>query len=98
MPSLQCKKLSGNKVALVYQWSVKLGAAPCGIIKNYTLRINDVITDCIKLKLSGTATDNVIQCFGGNMLKKEKPVLAIEVSSKVAGKKRQRKRTRRVTF
>ncbi|MEQ5072214.1 hypothetical protein ABN090_21035, partial [Providencia rettgeri] len=46
------------------------------------MRLNDVITDCIRLKLSGAATDNVIQCFGGNILRKEKPVLAIEVSSK----------------
>ena len=72
----------GNKVVLVYQWPVNLGAAPFGIIKDDTLRLNDVITDCINLKLSGTATDNVIQCFGGNILRKEKPVLAIEVSSK----------------
>lgn len=64
------------------QWSVKLGTAPCGIIKDYTLRINDVITDCIKLKLSGTATDNVIQCFGGNMLKKEKPVWQLKFRAK----------------
>lgn len=28
MPSLRCKKLSGNKVVLVYQWQVNLGAAP----------------------------------------------------------------------
>ncbi|MEP9089451.1 hypothetical protein [Enterobacter cloacae] len=66
----------------MYQWPVNLGAAPFGIIKDDTLRLNDVITDCINLKLSGTATDNVIQCFGGNILRKEKPVLAIEVSSK----------------
>ncbi len=46
------------------------------------MRLYDVITDCIQLKLSGAATDNVIQCFGGNILTKEKPVLAIEVSSK----------------
>lgn len=52
------------------------------IIKDETLRLNDVITDCIKLKLSGTATDTFIQCYGGNILRKEKPVLAIEVSSK----------------
>ena len=64
----------------------KLRRSPCAvsfwIIKDDTLRLYDVITDCIQLKLSGAATDNVIQCFGGNILTKEKPVLAIEVSSK----------------
>jgi hypothetical protein len=46
------------------------------------LRLNDVITDCINLKLSGSATDLVIQCFGGNILLEDRPVLAIEVPSK----------------
>lgn len=35
------------------------------------MRLYDVITDCIQLKLSGAATDNVIQCFGGNILTKK---------------------------
>ncbi|RKT96107.1 UNVERIFIED_CONTAM: hypothetical protein BJ887_2658 [Enterobacter sp. WPR_3_1] len=34
MSPLRCKKLSGNKVVLVYQWPVKLGAAPAGTILN----------------------------------------------------------------
>jgi hypothetical protein len=28
MPHLRCKKLSGSKVVLMYQWPVNLGAAP----------------------------------------------------------------------
>ncbi|CDH33627.1 DUF6516 family protein [Xenorhabdus bovienii] len=46
------------------------------------MRLSDVITDCVNLKLSGSATDTAIQCFGGNILQEERPVLAIEVSSK----------------
>lgn len=46
------------------------------------MKLSDVITDCVNLKLSGSATDAVIQCVGGNILQEERPVLAIEVSSK----------------
>lgn len=46
------------------------------------MKLSDVITDCVNLKLSGSATDTAIQCFGRNVLQKELPVLAIEVSSK----------------
>lgn len=46
------------------------------------MKLNDVVTDCVNLKLSGTATDTAIQCFGGNLLQEERPVLAIEVSRK----------------
>lgn len=51
-------------------------------MKENTLRLSDLITDCINLKLSGSATDAVVQCFGGNILQIKQPVLAIEVSSK----------------
>lgn len=46
------------------------------------MKLNDVITDCVNLKLSSLATDLVIQCFGGNILLEDRPVLAIEVQSK----------------
>ncbi|MFQ2049209.1 hypothetical protein ACK34J_09705 [Aeromonas veronii] len=46
------------------------------------MNLNDVISDCISLKLSGAATDIAIQCFGGNVINQDCPVLAIKVSSK----------------
>jgi hypothetical protein len=46
------------------------------------LKLNDVIKDCINLKLDGCATDSAIQCFGGNLLEEKRPVLAIEISTK----------------
>lgn len=49
---------------------------------NLTLKLNDVIKDCLTLKLDGRATDGAIQVFGGNFLSEQKPVLAIEVRDK----------------
>ncbi|MCO1949113.1 DUF6516 family protein [Pseudomonas aeruginosa] len=43
------------------------------------MKLNDVIKDCIALKLDGRATDGAIQVFGGNFLSEQKPVLPIEV-------------------
>lgn len=48
------------------------------------MKLNDIITDCITLKLDGRATDGAIQVFGGNFLSKQKPVLPIEVRNKEA--------------
>ncbi|OLF54484.1 DUF6516 family protein [Pseudomonas chlororaphis] len=46
------------------------------------MKLNDVIKDCIRLKLNGFATDTAIQSFGGNLLEEKRPALAIEVSTK----------------
>ena len=46
------------------------------------MKLNDVIKDCITLKLDGRATDGAIQVFGGNFLSEQKPVLPIEVRDK----------------
>ncbi|HCT8175370.1 hypothetical protein [Proteus mirabilis] len=46
------------------------------------MKLTDVITDCINLKLSGSAVDSMIQCLGGNVLQERKPVLTIEMLNK----------------
>lgn len=46
------------------------------------MKLNDVIKDCITLKLDGSATDGAIQVLGGNFLSEQKPVLPIEVRDK----------------
>ena len=46
------------------------------------MKLSDVINDCMSLKLSGASTDSAIQCFGGNLLRQDKPVLAVEVPGK----------------
>lgn len=46
------------------------------------MKLNDIIKDCIKLKLDGRATDCAIQVSGGNFLSKQKQVLPIEVRDK----------------
>ncbi|WP_236436690.1 DUF6516 family protein [Pseudomonas syringae] len=51
---------------------------------NLTLKLNDVIKDCVALKLDGRATDGAIQIFGGNFLSEQNPVLPIEVREKEA--------------
>lgn len=48
-------------------------------VESETLKLNDVIKDCITFKLDGRATDGTIQAFGGNFISEQKPVLPIEV-------------------
>lgn len=46
------------------------------------MKLSDVINDCMHLELNGVSTDSAIQCFGGNLLEENKPILAVEVSDK----------------